>query len=319
MTAPLFNPAGIPDELKALRRWVPMKKPVWSQSAGKWLKIPTVKWSDPSTWRTFDGSFMLFVIGGGYVTFDADHCIDDRGRLEPQVGAFVTLLGTYTEQSMGGEGLHCIATGVRPQGSTDVDLWDGGHLIAITGVRWPNTNPNIEHRQSELEYVFQRSRKSTSNSAENAVYEIPDVVASAIATANCSGSFGRAKHTRRRTKLGSSPNNSLRRFATHRSHGTNHSSIAHSISVTVRASMRPWRSSRRSTRRWRLILTKYTFTPAFPDGHFVSDYIAYASARCDAAYEFHEAVALMLLSMATPDLVLHSRNFPTGCAPISTS
>jgi hypothetical protein len=43
-----------------------MKKPVWCASAAKWLKIPTVKWSDPATWRTFDGTFMLFVIGGGW-------------------------------------------------------------------------------------------------------------------------------------------------------------------------------------------------------------------------------------------------------------
>src|SRR5262249_26357971 len=110
-------------------------------------------------------------------TFDADHCIDDRGRLEPQVGAFVTLLNTYTEQSMGSAGLHCIAKGVRPQGSTDVELWDGGHLIAITGVRWPNSNPNIEHRQRELEYVFQRSRK-TAASVEATTYEVPDIVTS---------------------------------------------------------------------------------------------------------------------------------------------
>jgi hypothetical protein len=43
MIAPLFNPDGIPDELKALRRWVPMKKPIWSESAAKWLKVPIVK------------------------------------------------------------------------------------------------------------------------------------------------------------------------------------------------------------------------------------------------------------------------------------
>jgi hypothetical protein len=174
MTAPLFNPDGIPDELKALRRWVPMKKPAWCERAGKWLKIPTVAWGDPSTWRTFDGSFMLFVIGGGYVSYDADNCVTDDS-LDPQVQAFVTLLDTYTERSMGGRGLHCLAKGVRPQGSTDVELWDGGHLIAITGVRWPDTNATIEHRQNELEHVFSRSRTSTST-APSVAYEVPDTV-----------------------------------------------------------------------------------------------------------------------------------------------
>jgi primase-polymerase (primpol)-like protein len=177
MNAPLFNPAGIPDELKALRRWVPMKTPVWSESAGKWLKVPTVKWSDPSTWRTFDGSFMLFVIGGGYVSYDEDHCIDEHGRLDPQIGAFVGVLNTYTERSMGGNGIHCIAKGVRPAGSCDAELWDGGHLLAITGVRWPETNGAIDLRQTELEYVFRRSRKSTdAATVASTTYEVPDVV-----------------------------------------------------------------------------------------------------------------------------------------------
>ena len=30
---------------------------------------------------------------------------------------------------MGGGGIHCIAKGVRPEGSKDIELWDGGHLI----------------------------------------------------------------------------------------------------------------------------------------------------------------------------------------------
>jgi hypothetical protein len=79
MKAPLLNPGGIPDELKALRRWVPMKPPVWTDSAGKVPEGPHREVDRSMTWRTFDGSFMLFVIGGGY----SHAIIDSQTQLRP--------------------------------------------------------------------------------------------------------------------------------------------------------------------------------------------------------------------------------------------
>lgn len=56
----------------------------------------------------------------------------------------------------------------------------------------------------------------------------------------------------------------------------------------------------------------YTFEPAFPPDHFVSQFVAYASNLTDAAHEYHEAVALTLLATATSDLRIRLKQFPKG-------
>jgi hypothetical protein len=59
----------------------------------------------------------------------------------------------------------------------------------------------------------------------------------------------------------------------------------------------------------------YTFTPSVGAGHFLADYIAYASARTDAAHELHEASGLILLAAATPRRCRHTL---AGWRPTST-
>jgi hypothetical protein len=56
----------------------------------------------------------------------------------------------------------------------------------------------------------------------------------------------------------------------------------------------------------------YDFTPAFPAGHLVADYITYAAERTDACLEYHEAGALILLAMATPQLTAQLAPYPRG-------
>ena len=47
----------------------------------------------------------------------------------------------------------------------------------------------------------------------------------------------------------------------------------------------------------------YAFEPAFPPGHFVSNWIEIFSKQCDAALEYHEAAALVALAQMTPTLM----------------
>ncbi|HEX7024607.1 MAG TPA: hypothetical protein VF187_07300, partial [Gemmatimonadales bacterium] len=56
----------------------------------------------------------------------------------------------------------------------------------------------------------------------------------------------------------------------------------------------------------------YEFRTPFPDDHFVSQYIRYAAGRTDAAHEYHEAAALVLLAAATPGVRAELRQFPRG-------
>jgi hypothetical protein len=51
------------------------------------------------------------------------------------------------------------------------------------------------------------------------------------------------------------------------------------------------------------VAPSYAFEPAFPPGHFVTQWIGHFKTQCDAALEFHEAAALVALAAATPSLI----------------
>jgi len=59
-------------------------------------------------------------------------------------------------------------------------------------------------------------------------------------------------------------------------------------------------------------MSEYVFDAAFPRDHFVGAYTAYAGQLTDAAHEYHEAVALVLLSTVTSDLRARFKPFPKG-------
>ena len=56
----------------------------------------------------------------------------------------------------------------------------------------------------------------------------------------------------------------------------------------------------------------YAFTPAFPEDHFVSKYLAYAGHMTDAAGEYHEAAAMILLASLTRGMKANLAAFPGG-------
>jgi hypothetical protein len=56
----------------------------------------------------------------------------------------------------------------------------------------------------------------------------------------------------------------------------------------------------------------YTFTPALPAHHFVSEFIAYAAECVDAAHEYLETTALITLACATPGVRARLRQYPRG-------
>jgi hypothetical protein len=56
----------------------------------------------------------------------------------------------------------------------------------------------------------------------------------------------------------------------------------------------------------------YTFTPAMPPDHFVSAFVAYARECTDTAHEYFEAVGLLGLAVAMPNLRARLRQYPAG-------
>ncbi len=56
----------------------------------------------------------------------------------------------------------------------------------------------------------------------------------------------------------------------------------------------------------------YSFEPVFPPNHFVGQFIAYGAGCTDAALEFFEALAVLLLAMVTPNMRARLRPYPGG-------
>lgn len=56
----------------------------------------------------------------------------------------------------------------------------------------------------------------------------------------------------------------------------------------------------------------YEFTSPFPPGHFVGDWIRFASSCTDAPHEYHEALALVLLAAVTPQVKARIKFWPHG-------
>jgi hypothetical protein len=56
----------------------------------------------------------------------------------------------------------------------------------------------------------------------------------------------------------------------------------------------------------------YTFAPAFPPDHFVSEFITYGTQCVDCSHDFLETAALVSLAVATPGVRARLRQYPRG-------
>lgn len=150
----------IPSELLALPCWV-----VWryEQRGGRRTKVPysptqmgRAKSNDPATWgtyaqaqselqrRAYDGMGLMF--DGAHFGVDIDHCIDPQtGEVTQQALDIVSTLGSYTEISPSGTGLHILCKGMLPtakgrrQGA--VEVYGTGRYFTVTGKPFGSPRP----------------------------------------------------------------------------------------------------------------------------------------------------------------------------------
>lgn len=149
--APRVNPAGIPDELKAIRNWV-LWQFVWDLRREKWDKPPyqpngdKAKSNDPATWSSFDDAMNAYLAGGydgvgfelldsGMVGIDLDSCRDpdSGGILFPWVTDLIARANTFTDISPSDLGFKLIGRGVWPDERRN--KWphpDGGEVEIYT-------------------------------------------------------------------------------------------------------------------------------------------------------------------------------------------
>ena len=162
---------AIPAELKGLPRWV-----LWKlvPKDGRMTKIPfqengcPASSTNPGHWLSFDaaqtalasGRFtgLGFVFNGdGIAGIDLDkHRNPDTGDLDEFARAIVDDLGSYTEVSPSGTGLHIITRATIPgeSGRRDakqgLEAYSSGRFFCMTGQHVPGTPATVEHRQAEV-------------------------------------------------------------------------------------------------------------------------------------------------------------------------
>ena len=111
----MLKPENIPDELKTLPRWVcyrlPDKTPLNPRTGGNAGSTLPGTWADYETAAEavtrLGCTGIGFVLGGGIVGIDVDHCIDSTtGELNEVAAAVLATTKSYAELSPGEQARH---------------------------------------------------------------------------------------------------------------------------------------------------------------------------------------------------------------------
>jgi len=135
----------------------------------------------PHTWTDFETAYKAllrgdfdgvgFVLGGGIVGVDLDRCIDERGEVAPWAADIVHRLGSYSEISPSGRGLHILARAELPQelldtlpktgikkaidGGGAIEIYWTGRYFTVTGNVFDGVARSVETRTNELVEIIQ--------------------------------------------------------------------------------------------------------------------------------------------------------------------
>jgi primase-polymerase (primpol)-like protein len=178
------RPETIPPGLTRLDRWG-----LWAYEwfGTRWSKVPRrvsqrrrlASVSHLDDWTAFHNALRVYELDrrtGGDITgvgfllandgisiIDIDKCLDPAmslslDALSPDARALVERLDSFTELSPSGTGLHVIVRARLPgpgRRRNGIELYDRGRFFALTGVRLPETRPEIAERQSAVEALYQ--------------------------------------------------------------------------------------------------------------------------------------------------------------------
>jgi len=146
----MVNYDNIPEELKTLKQWVCCdvnklpKNPITGGNAMA---------NKPETWGTFEQALKAkekygfagigFQFKEPYFGVDLDKCIDDVDFVDE----FVDTLGSYTEYSRSGNGIHIICKGKLPEGARRkdrVEMYSNARYFVMTGNIYKEKKPIID-------------------------------------------------------------------------------------------------------------------------------------------------------------------------------
>ncbi|MGE5371703.1 MAG: phage/plasmid primase, P4 family [Solirubrobacterales bacterium] len=175
----IYNHDLIPEELKQFPQWIHWRGE-WDEKSGKLNKIPqqailggNAKVNDPSSWCDYETAVKEqrespLPFGLGFVLteeddiigFDFDHCIDENGKIADWVqNDFISVLRSYSEVSPSGKGVRIFVRGFLPGPSKktqQIEVYDKGRYLTVTGNHIEGTPTSVEHRQNEIEAIYQR-------------------------------------------------------------------------------------------------------------------------------------------------------------------
>lgn len=171
--------AVIPQELKERCQWVcisiadrnghPTKIP-WSIIDSK---VRMAKTNTPATWMSFDEAIKLmengrypglgFILSKSdpYVFIDLDHVVDNSG-IEDWARDMIDVIGSYTELSQSGTGIHIIARARKPgprcriQTHQKFEIYESRRLVVFTGALVSESTDQIVDAQSAVDEIYFR-------------------------------------------------------------------------------------------------------------------------------------------------------------------
>lgn len=186
-----MNPNALPIELRHHEQWV-----CWAsrERNGKRTKIPIdpstgafASTADPDTWSTFDGALshlrspdvtgigFVFTSDDPYVGVDLDDCRDaETGKLTDDVVSIVKRLGSYTEISPSGTGLHILVRGELPEGKRrrgSVEIYSEGRFFTMTGNRLVGTPQRVRLQEEALRDIHRTYVAAPENESRGRVHE----------------------------------------------------------------------------------------------------------------------------------------------------
>jgi putative DNA primase/helicase len=193
---------SVPVELKALRSWLPFRIECrWSKDhRPQKMKVPyniagrKADYTNPSEWMTFRAAVTMLRRGDydglgividrrfGIVGYDADSCIAN-GTISETAREHIATLNTYTEESLSGAGIHCLAYGTLPalgRKSDGFEMYCDRRFFVVTGRHLPSTPSRIEHRQAEIGVVHtalfgrEPARKRVTVASESVTQFLPN-------------------------------------------------------------------------------------------------------------------------------------------------
>ncbi|PRS02422.1 DNA primase [Bacillus atrophaeus] len=171
----MYDFKNIPQELKNAPQWILWRS---EERNGKKTKVPyqidgnMAQSSNKRTWSTFttilkffnqqeyDGIGFMFSKDDPFIGIDIDHCVE-AGVLSPFAQEIVDAIGSYTEYSPSGEGVHIIAKGKLPlrgpgtgRKNTDkgLEVYRHGRYFTFTGHSLDIGL--VEERTEEIKVLF---------------------------------------------------------------------------------------------------------------------------------------------------------------------